>query len=210
MKKFSLFCVAALFIGGSGLSVAMAAGEGATKAKPAPVPAKGGVVAISPTNTHVKFVGTHNNKEKPDPRVGTFTKFSGQAELDAAGKTLKAMTVEFDTTSIATQFDKLTNHLKSPDFFDVREYPKAKFESTEITAGEDGESTVKGNLTLHGKTKEVSFPLKTTVSNAGVTAEGSFKIKQSDFGMDKMLQGVVDEVELSVVIGRKNEAPAAP
>jgi hypothetical protein len=56
----------------------------------------------------------------------------------------------------------------------------------------------------------VSFPLKASVSDKGVTATGKFKIKQSDFGMDKMLQGVVDEVELTVAIGQKNELPKGP
>jgi polyisoprenoid-binding protein YceI len=204
MKRLNGFAVAAVFAGLAGFAVA-------EEAASTPVPVASGAATLSPKNTKVTFVGTHNNKEKPDPRVGTFEKFSGKAEVDAAGKSLKSVSVEFDTTSISTQFAKLTNHLKSGDFFDVREYPKATFESTEIAAGKEaGEFAVKGNLTLHGKTKEVSFPLKASVSDKGVTASGTFKIKQSDFGMDKMLQGVVDEVELTVAIGQKNELPKAP
>lgn len=203
MKRLYGFAVAAAVAGFASVAIA-------EEAASTPVPVTGGAATLSPSNTKVTFVGTHQKPKEPDPRIGTFDKFTGKAEVDAAAKTLKSISVEFDATSISTQFDKLTNHLKSPDFFDVREYPKASFKSTGIAAGKDGEVNVKGELTLHGKTKEVAFPLKASVSDKGVTATGKFKIKQSDFGMDKMLAGVVDEVELTVAIGQKNELPKGP
>ena len=49
------------------------------------------------------------------------------------------------------------------DFFEVREYPTAKFESTKITAAKDGQATVTGKLTLHGVTKEISIVLVTSI-----------------------------------------------
>jgi polyisoprenoid-binding protein YceI len=171
-----------------------------------PVPVTDGVAALSADNTKIQFTGTHVG-DKPDPRVGTFGKFSGEAKVDAEAKTLQSVTVEIDTTSITTGFQKLTDHLQSPDFLEVQEYPTAKFESTEIAAADGGQVTIKGNLTLHGVTKEISFPATVEVSDEGLTVHSDFSINRSEFGMDFSTDKVDDKVALSVVVGEKTPTP---
>ena len=164
-------------------------------------PIKGGVVTLTPANTKIVFVGTHAAPKKPDPRTGNFEKFSGQAEVDAEKKALKSVSVEIETGSLKTEFDKLTNHLNSPDFFDTREHPKAKFESTKITPGKDGEHTVVGKLTLLKTTKEISFPAKVTFSDGGLTLHSTFKIDRLDFGVGVNQGGVERPVSMTVTVG---------
>lgn len=55
---------------------------------------------------------------------------------------------------------KLTNHLKSIDFFDVKKYPVAKFEMTKVLPSKnpDYNYLIYGNLTLKGTRKTISFP----------------------------------------------------
>ncbi len=108
-----------------------AAGSAAAELKPVPIEA--GVAALTPDNTKIVFVGTHSGA-KPDPRTGGFGKFLGKAEVDSAAKTLKAVSAEIETSSLWTPIEKLTNHLKSADFFDVREHSLAAFQSTKIEA----------------------------------------------------------------------------
>src|SRR3954447_19181250 len=91
----------------------------------------GGVATISPENTKVQFVCAHVGA-KPDPRKGGFSKFTGKAVVDPATKSLQSITLDIDTNSLHTEFDMLTTHLKSPDFFEVRRFPTAKFQSTKI------------------------------------------------------------------------------
>src|SRR6187551_3707466 len=93
-------------------ALAVLSAAGSLLADPAPI--KSGTVALSPQNTLIQFVCAHVGP-KPDPRTGHFAKFTGLAQLDEAAKSLKSVSVEIDTNSITTQFDKLTNHLKSPD-----------------------------------------------------------------------------------------------
>src|SRR2546423_8544877 len=81
------------------------------------VPAPGGAASLTPQNTKIQFVCAHVGP-KPDPRKGGFSKFNGKLQVE--GNTVKSMTVDIDTTSLFTEFDMLTNHLKSPDFFEVR------------------------------------------------------------------------------------------
>jgi polyisoprenoid-binding protein YceI len=98
---------------------------------PRPVPIKEGKVELNARNTTIQFVGTHVG-DRPDPRTGYFTKFAGELAVDEAAKAPESVTVEIDTTSLTTPIGRLTGHLQSPDFFDVRQFPKASFESTKI------------------------------------------------------------------------------
>jgi len=170
-----------------------------------PAPIKSGTVALSPQNTLIQFVCAHVGP-KPDPRTGHFAKFTGQAQIDEAAKSLKSVSVEIDTNSITTQFDKLTTHLKSPDFFEARQYPTAKFESTKITPGQGGQALLTGKLTLHGVTKEISFPAAVSVSPSGFSLSSNFSIERSQFGMNFGPGQVENKVDLKIAVGEKTPA----
>lgn len=165
------------------------------------VPIEGGAATLTPANTKITFVGTHAAPKAPDPRTGTFEKFAGKAEIDADGKMLKSVSVEIETGSLKTPIPMLTNHLSSPDFFDTEKYPTARFESTSIAAGEGGQATITGNLTLLETTKEISFPATITVSDAGLTLKAEFKINRLDFGVGVNQKGVEEPVSLTVTVG---------
>lgn len=81
---------------------------------------------------------------------------------------------------------KLVKHLKSEDFFSVDSFPIAKFEITNVEAIDGGEfnSVIKGNLTLRGVTKGISFNAAVKV-NDGVVA-----VKSEEFVIDRTLWGV--------------------
>ena len=69
--------------------------------------------------------------------------------------------------------------MKSDKVLDVQRFPEIRFGSTSITAQEGGRYQVRGDLTLHGITRLVEFPL--TLSKDRYT--GSVKLKQTDFGI---------------------------
>lgn len=156
-----------------------------------------GSVALSAANTKVQFVGVHLG-DKPDPRTGSFSNITGTAKVD--GGVLRSLTVEFDTASLTTEFDKLTDHLKSPDFFDVKQHPVATFVSTAIEVGADGKSTVTGDLTLLGVTKSVSFPA-TITTEGGLKLNAQLSIDRTEFGMSYGSDKVEKMVALTVAIG---------
>ncbi|HET6425498.1 MAG TPA: YceI family protein [Planctomycetaceae bacterium] len=173
-----------------------------------PVPVAGGKAALTPDNTRLQFVCAHLG-DKPDPRTGTFGKFTGTLEADPAAKTIKSIALDFDATSLNTEFAKLTTHLKSPDFFDTREHPKASFVSKKITPGSAaGEFQITGDLTLHGVTKSITLPAKATFADGGVTVTSDFTVDRSEFGMKYGLEKVDKKVSLTVVIGEKNKVLA--
>jgi polyisoprenoid-binding protein YceI len=167
--------------------------------------AKGGrAVALTPENTRIQFVGTHSG-DRPDPRTGGFEKFKGTMELDPGSGALKSVAVEIDTQSLWTEIPKLTTHLRSVDFFEVRQFPTATFKSTGIKQAAGGKYEITGNLTLHGVTKEIKFPAVLKSGPDGPVLRSEFKIDRTAFGMTWGPDRVEKEVALTVIVGEKVE-----
>jgi len=172
----------------------------------APAQVVGGTATLAPENTRIQFVGTHNKKD-PEPRTGVFTKFTGKAAVDAEKKALKSISFEIQTASLETPIGKLTNHLRSPDFFDVRQYPTAKFESSSIKPGDSPDKfVVTGKLNLLKGSKELSIPVVVNVSDKGLNLISEFKIDRTDFGMSGLTDMVNKEVAMTVKIGSTSPA----
>lgn len=152
--------------------------DSAAVAKPA-----GGVdLAFSAKGSKVGFVGS----KVTGSHEGSFGTFTGTVTLVDKDPEKSQVSVEIDTTSVTTDQEKLTGHLKSPDFFDTGKYPKAKFVSTAVKKGGDkgASHTVTGNLDLHGVTKQISFPATVTVGDGKVDVEAEFAINRKDFGIN--------------------------
>lgn len=158
----------------------------------------GGEVALTPGNTTVAFVGSHVVDSGPDPnaRHGNFGSLSGTATIDD-GK-LTAVAIEIETASLSTGDEKLDGHLKSPDFFDVRENPKATFTSTAIETNDDGMVTITGDFQLLKETKSISFPAKFTAEPLLLSAE--FDLDRTEFGMTYGEEKIEKTVKMAVTI----------
>lgn len=136
---------------------------------------------ITPQNSKIDFVGS----KVTGSHNGSFGSFKG--EVDYAGAPEKGrVSITIDANSITADDPKLTEHLKTPDFFDVAKYPQASFVSTEIKAGgEKGAThTVTGNLTMHGVTKAITFPATIAVTSDVASVDSSFSINRKDFGIN--------------------------
>jgi polyisoprenoid-binding protein YceI len=125
---------------------------------------------------------------------GDFKTFTGKLFVTPDNKLAK-VTFEVDTTSVTSDNEKLTGHLKSPDFFDVAQFPKASFETTEIKDGSTVSGythTITGKFTIRGVTKDIAFPATFTVEGEGVQAKSEFTIKRKDFGI--VYEGKADDL----------------
>jgi len=131
---------------------------------------------------------------------GRFKDVSGTFTIDPA-KT--SFNLAMKTGSIDTDNAKRDEHLKSPDFFNEKQFPEITFKSTSVKAVKDGYE-VTGDLTLHGVTKPVTFSLlggRTAEFPKGVQRTGystELVLKRSDFGVDKFKEAVGDEVYVSI------------
>jgi polyisoprenoid-binding protein YceI len=161
-------------------------------------------IALTPQNTRIQFVGTHAG-DRPDPRTGGFEKFKGTMELEPATGALKSVAVVIDTGSLWTEIPKLTNHLKSADFFEVRQFPTATFKSAGIKQTAGGKFEVTGNLTLHGVTKEIKFPATLKSGPDGPVLRSEFNIDRTAFDMTWGPDRVEKNVSMTVTVGEKVE-----
>ena len=66
-----------------------------------------------------------------------------------------------------------------PEVLDTQKFPTIAFASSRVEAGGPDRWTVTGNLTIHGRTRPVTFP----VSRANGRYRGSMTLKQRDFGI---------------------------
>jgi polyisoprenoid-binding protein YceI len=104
--------------------------------------------------------------------------------LDAAKRTA---TITFNTKEMKvvdegvkeSERADIEQTMKSEKVLDVQKFPEVRFVSTSITPQDGGRFQLRGDLTLHGTTRPVEFPL--TFSNAHYA--GSVKLKQTDFGI---------------------------
>jgi polyisoprenoid-binding protein YceI len=134
---------------------------------------------------------------------GRFNDVSGTFTIDAADPAKSSFALSIKTDSVDSGNKKRDEHLRSPDFFNVKQYPAMAFKSTAVKAIAGG-LEVTGDLTLHGVTKPVTFALKggnkaefpKGVQRTGYSAE--LKIKRSDFGIDKFKEAVGDDVYLAI------------
>jgi polyisoprenoid-binding protein YceI len=128
----------------------------------------------------IGFVG----KKSDGKHEGGFEKFTSKAVADFEKPEQGKLEIEIDATSLWSDDEKLTNHLKSPDFFNVRTHAKISFKSTGISVGnEEGTGTIKGELTLLGKTIEIDVPCKAIVTDEAIELDANFVIDRTKWGM---------------------------
>ncbi len=157
---------------------------------------------IDPTHTYPNFTIDHLGFSTLHGRFG---KTTGKLNLDQA-KGTGSVEIVIDAASIDTGFKKRDDHLRSPDFFNVVEFPEITFKSTKVTFQDKG-ATVVGDLTIMGVTKSVSLAIASI--NCGVHPmnkkqvcgfDATTQLKRSDFGMTFALPAVGDIVNLAIEV----------
>lgn len=155
-------------------------------------PSAGGVSSkVIKEKSSIRFVGAKVTRD----HKGEFKNFDGSIEY-VGGKPVN-VSFTIDLSSMETDTPKLTQHLKTPDFFDVARYPTATFVSTSLTEGAASgvpgtTHTLKGNLTMRGVTKEITIPVKTAVTPEGTRATSEFTINRHDWGIS--YRGMADDL----------------
>lgn len=142
---------------------------------------QGTMLSFSPESSTIDFVGS----KVTGIENGSFKKFTGAIDLVEGKPEKSRVEVAIDLNSIEAKVGKLTEHLKSPDFFDVAKFPQATFTSSEIkSGGEKGAThTVTGTLDLHGVKKTITFPATINVAADAVSVVSEFAINRKDFGI---------------------------
>ena len=142
---------------------------------------------IDPAHSTAQFVVRHMMITNVR---GGFSGVQGTVVYDPENPAASSVDVVIDANLINTLEAARDTHLKSADFLDVEKYPTVTFKSRSITPGGDGDLSLKGDLTIHGVTKQVvlkaevpSAETKDPMGNARIGTSATTRIKRSDFGL---------------------------
>ena len=149
---------------------------------------------IDPVHSSVVFSIKHSGINSI---FGLFPDVRGQFSVDGTGNFDVSVGVE----SVLSGNAGRDRHLKSPDFFSARQFPRIQFKSTEVKRVND-KLEVTGELTLRGITKPVKATMTTaTGKGRGGEARGgvqtTLKVKRSDFKLGAA-GGLGDQVSVMV------------
>ncbi len=135
---------------------------------------------------------------------GSFAGATGSFEYDENTPSNNAIEIQVSAVNIYTTVEKRDNHLRSPDFFHIKKYPKISFKSTSAKKIDNTSFQVSGELTLLDKKRPITIKVvqtgqgKDPWGNFRRGFETTFSIKRSDFGMGFMLNAASDEVQVTV------------
>ena len=144
----------------------------------------------------IDFVG---KKPAGESHKGGFKEFTADAKVDHDSPDKSTLSIEIKTASLWSDSDKLTAHLKNPDFFDVEKFPKIKFETVSVEAGEN-EGKITGKLTMLDKTVEVKVPVKVEMKDSNLVITATFKVDRTKWGMSFGRPNISDEVDITATL----------
>jgi polyisoprenoid-binding protein YceI len=157
---------------------------------------------VDPVHSFINFKVLHLGAGEA---WGRFNDPAGIVVWDEQNPANSRVEVTLQTAKIDTGNQKRDDHLRSPDFFNARQFPTITFKSNSITKKGDNEYEVSGELSLHGVTK----PITATVTKVGEADtqmghragwSSTFTVKRSEFGMNYMPNGLGDDVTIYVSI----------
>jgi polyisoprenoid-binding protein YceI len=135
---------------------------------------------IHPNESSVNFI-IHNFGFKV---TGKLDPPQGEVRFNPDSLSNSFFNVTLKSASINTDNNSRDEHLRSEDYFDVKNYPLITFISDKIlSAGKDNEFEVSGKLTIKNKTKNILIPFTVNKSGSNYIFTGSFKMDRRDFGV---------------------------
>jgi polyisoprenoid-binding protein YceI len=184
-----------------------------------PLLAFGADYSIDPNHSSAQFTVRHLMVSNVK---GAFSKVTGTVNFDPSNLATSSVDASIDVSTVDTRQTQRDADLRSANFFDVEKYPTMTFKSKQFYR-EGSALKVKGDLTMHGVTKEVvldvdgpSPEIKDPWGNQRVGASISTKINRHDWGLNynKMVEAgavVGDEITISIdleAVKKKAEAAA--
>lgn len=148
---------------------------------------------------------------------GTFSDIKGTLLLDREHLQNSKVDARISVLSVNSSHAKRDQHIKKEDYLDAYRFGEMTFVSSKVEATGVDEGILTGTLTLHGISKQISFPFK--VLGFGMDPWGGYRagveahttLKASDYGFAWPLKPnppVGDDIEITLLIeGVLNNPP---
>lgn len=142
--------------------------------------------------------------------IGQFNDFTGSFSFDQSNVANSKVELNIKASSVDTDHKKRDDHLRSPDFLNVEEFPEITFKSNRVEKTGDTTGKITGDLTILGKTKPITMdvtfnklgphpiPSYNGVIVAGFSARA--KLNRMDYGMTYGKGGIGDVLDLHIEV----------
>lgn len=140
---------------------------------------------------------------------GTFNDIRGEVAIDRNDLANSKVDATISLLSVNSGHAKRDEHIKKEEYLDVGHFAEMRFVSTKVVATGKDAGTITGQLTLHGVTREITFPFK--VLGFGNDPWGGYRsgfeaktsLRASDYGFTWPLKAnapVGDDIEITLLI----------
>lgn len=137
---------------------------------------------------------------------GRFNAPEATIEAGDQGTGVKSVSFVVKTENVDTGVEKRDEHLKSPDFFNAKQFPEISFKSKSAKAVDADTTELSGDLSLHGVTKPITAKVVRVGNGKGMDGEDlvgfetTLSLKRSDYGMSNMVGAIGDDVTLTIAV----------
>jgi polyisoprenoid-binding protein YceI len=182
------------------IPVALALGQGAARAESGPytLDPKASQIAIHVGKSGLFGFAGHEH----DVVVGSF---HGKVVVDPDEIRRSTVEISIDAASLrvtgqgepAKDVSDVQATMVGPQCLDVARFPSIRFVSKSVTAAaaDPRDLTIRGDLTLHGVTREIAIAVRLERTANSLQATGATTLRQTDFGIEPISKAGVVKVK---------------
>lgn len=164
------------------LLIVATAGQASSPPTPAPI-----TIQVSRAFSTVGFSIVEFGVMKQD---GSFRDFAGEIFYDPAHPERSHVNFTVQVASLDARSESRQKVVLSDDFFDAQHFPTMTFTSTSVVAKPDNMLEVTGDLTIRGKTKRITVPVRYLGVGEYNESQHKFAGFESTFTIDRTEFGV--------------------
>ncbi len=162
---------------------------------------------LVPAQSEIAFT----SKQMGVPVDGKFKRFDAQIAFDPKNPATSKIAFTIELASATLGSAETEAELAKPDWFALKSFPQAQFQSSAVKSSGPAKFDVAGKLTIKGTSRDVVVPVTLAQSGGTTTATGSFAIKRLDFkigeGDWKDTSMVADDVLVKVKLAVSGVPP---
>lgn len=151
---------------------------------------------LLPAQSQISFT----SKQMGVPVEGQFRKFDANVAFDPKKPEAARIAMTIQLASVSLGVAETEAELAKPDWFSLKQFPQASFQSTSVKPLGGGKFDVAGKLTIKGSSRDIVVPVALAQTGGATTASGAFTIKRLDFrigdGDWKDTSMVADDVQV--------------
>jgi polyisoprenoid-binding protein YceI len=140
-------------------------------------PASGARWSVNQARSHLGFVVQWSGQ----PFIATFKVWNATIDFDPADLAHAKVTATIDLGSETSAIPDDDDGLKGTEGFAVGQFPTAHFETISFTAKGANNYVARGQLSLHGVTRQIDLPFVLTFSGDTVHMTGKTTVLRTDY-----------------------------